>query len=319
MIYKAKFKNKKCYVLENDVIKLIILPGIGGKIVSIFYKPLQYEILSQHPMKYKKPSFGRPFYWYDGTGHDEMFPTIDKCFYTLPNGKKKIMTDHGEIWTQKWNSKIIDDTIINTVKGVKFRYTFERSISLDNNGIIMKYKIRNHYNFPFYGLYSLHSLIQADSKTELILKNVSEVINVHNSKYLGSKGEIHTFPITTDSYGDKYDLSKVCPYDHCKTEKFFVNHPLKSGVAGLIVNNGNTVLKMEFPSDKLPYLGVWINEGEFKKGYMVALEPSNGFYDSVENALQNKSLEPLQPKGELIFTIRFKIFKNDKINIDNEF
>ncbi|WDC83206.1 hypothetical protein PL321_10375 [Caloramator sp. mosi_1] len=56
--------------------------------------------------------------------------------------------------------------------------------------------------------------------------------------------------------------------------------------------------KLLFPKDRIPYLGVWINEGGFKGEYNCALEPSNAFYDSVEIAKGYGKIKPLEAGEE---------------------
>jgi hypothetical protein len=41
---------------------------------------------------------------------------------------------------------------------------------------------------------------------------------------------------------------------------------------------------MSFPRDKVPYLGVWVNEGGWVGQYNIALEPSTGAMDRVDFA-----------------------------------
>ncbi len=56
-----------------------------------------------------------------------------------------------------------------------------------------------------------------------------------------------------------------------------------------------------------PYLGVWITKGGFKGEYNCALEPSNGFYDSLALAYENKKIPLLKARGEDQWTIFIQI------------
>ena len=54
---------------------------------------------------------------------------------------------------------------------------------------------------------------------------------------------------------------------------------------------------LEYDAEKLPYLGVWITAGGFQGDYNCALEPTNGFYDSISKAAGNGKL-PVLGAGE---------------------
>ncbi len=46
---------------------------------------------------------------------------------------------------------------------------------------------------------------------------------------------------------------------------------------------------MDFPVDKIPYVGIWINEGGFFEGkgsFNAAFEPCTGCPDKLETAIQ---------------------------------
>jgi hypothetical protein len=64
---------------------------------------------------------------------------------------------------------------------------------------------------------------------------------------------------------------------------------------------------IDFPKEKLPYLGFWVTEGGFRGDYNCALEPTNGYYDDIDIAKNNNKLKILEPKEELNFYIRLQL------------
>ena len=72
------FKDEEAVVIENDRIKVILLPGWGSKLASIVYKPLDRELLWQNPGEvYKKTKYGDCYENGEMSGFDEMFPTLN--------------------------------------------------------------------------------------------------------------------------------------------------------------------------------------------------------------------------------------------------
>lgn len=111
---------------------------------------------------------------------------------------------------------------------------------------------------------------------------MKEIITAHESRILGPAGTKHTFPSTLEKNGKVYPLDLIGPKSAGRTEKIYAAGKVKKGEAALTLNNGQLVYKLFFPVNRVPYLGIWINEGGFKGEYNCALEPSTGYYDSLE-------------------------------------
>ncbi|AEX86426.1 hypothetical protein Marpi_2051 [Marinitoga piezophila KA3] len=286
-----KYLNMEAIELENDFLKIHILPELGAKIASIFYKPQNFEVLFQ-PIKgfYEKTKYGDNYDKYDTSGIDEMFPNIDPGIYL--NGKE--LPDHGELWSIPWKCKKENNKISCCVKSPEFNYIFCREIILFNNSIKLYYSVKNTGNDIFYGFWTFHGLLAIDEKSEIFLENVNQVLNVHNSKFLGKIGNICTYP----EYNN-YKLNKFLPPSSQNTEKFYIINKINK--AEITLNNNKLKYTIEFPD--IPYFGIWKNEGGFKNEYNCALEPSNGFYDSFEIAYKNKKILKILPNQVLKWDI----------------
>ncbi|GAB6189417.1 hypothetical protein JCM30566_11560 [Marinitoga arctica] len=46
-----KYLNLEAIYLENDIIKIIVIPILGAKIASIYYKPQNFKVLFQPTKK----------------------------------------------------------------------------------------------------------------------------------------------------------------------------------------------------------------------------------------------------------------------------
>lgn len=295
-IYNEPYKGFNAYHLENESLKLIVLPDLGGKIASLLYKPQNFEVFFQpSDGTYKLPEYGGIFSQYDTSGADEMFPTIDTCIYPYAGYEVKQLPDHGELWSLPWLVTKTDDSLHMVREGRALPYLFSRVIMLDANTIHLKYKVKNTGNQSLFGLWAFHGLVACDEKTVLNIPNCENVITVHNSNILGKRETKHSFPLTLDQDGKEYSLNYIAPKHSRKTEKFYVEGRVKQGEATLTLNQGNLAYKLSFPLHTVPYLGIWINEGGFKNEYNCALEPSTGYYDSLEIAQQYDSVMPLAP------------------------
>lgn len=296
--YKGEHLNQDALYLENDVLKLAVLPGLGAKIASLVYKPQNFEVFFQ-PVKgkYDLPAYGDEFAAYDTSGSDEMFPTIDVC-NDIANPATQ-WPDHGEIWALPWQCMFDSKGLYGRVQGVMHNYIFERHITLNGNEVNLAYRITNKDNRLLHGLWAFHGLVAVDEQTEILLPGVDKVINVHDSALLGDVDSLHSYPVNAAGI----DLSKIAPPSTNKSEKYYVNGPVQEGNCSLLLNKQQLEYQLLFNPKKLPYLGIWINEGGFKNEYNVALEPCNGFYDTAEMAAKNGTLTPIKPGQSITFNL----------------
>lgn len=296
--YKGEHLNQDALYLENDTLKLAVLPGLGAKIASLVYKPQNFEVFFQPANgRYNLPAYGDEFAAYDTSGSDEMFPTIDVC-NDITNPATQ-WPDHGEIWALPWQCMFDSNGLYSRVQGVQHNYIFERHITLNGNEANLAYRITNKDNRMLYGLWAFHGLVAVDEQTEILLPGVEKVINVHQSALLGPVDTLHPYPINAAGI----DLSKIAPPSANKSEKYYVNGPVQQGNCSLLLNKKQLQYQLLFNPKKLPYIGVWINEGGFKNEYNVALEPCNGFYDTAEMAAKNGTLTPLKPGQSTTFNL----------------
>ncbi|MDF2572727.1 MAG: hypothetical protein K0R55_4331, partial [Sporomusa sp.] len=97
--YTETYKGLDAVALENETIKIVVLPQLGAKIASLLYKPQNFEVFFQ-PTEgiFRLSRHGEPFADYDTAGADEMYPTIDACIYTYDGYGGKSLPDHGDLW-----------------------------------------------------------------------------------------------------------------------------------------------------------------------------------------------------------------------------
>lgn len=290
-------------ILENNYLKIECLPYLGGKISSIYDKQKNLEFLFQNPKKnYDKPTIGDNFSFFDASGFDDTFPSIDAGEFTI-NGKKIFYPDHGEIWSATFEEIVENETITLKYNSKILPYTFQKNLFLENDSLIIKYKITNTGKFSFPCFYTFHCLIDSKEGVKLITDQHSNtaIMLFSNSRF--NKGEVVTYPITNINI----DLSDPKTLNKGEFEKFYFTEKVKKGKIGYNYTKNNTKLLIYYNEKKLPYLGFWNTQGGFRSDYNFALEMSNGYYDSIEIAKQNDACPTLKPNESFEFDIEFKI------------
>ncbi|HWR08636.1 MAG TPA: hypothetical protein VN379_17370 [Sporomusa sp.] len=298
-IYRGKYKGLEGVILENETIRLIVLPQLGAKIASLWYKPQNFEVFFQPTDGvFRLSQYGASFAEYDTAGADEMYPTIDACLYP-DRGYSARLPDHGDLWSIPWSVTAVEDQVLSCTQGQSLPYDFKRVITLGSSSVRLDYRVINTGDEALYGLWAFHGLTACDENTRIILPEAGRVVNVHNSTMLGPAGTEHSFPLTVSSKGSTCCINRIKPKSARAAEKIYVKGRVKHGQAALTLNSNQLLYTLYFPKETVPYLGVWINQGGFKDEYNCALEPATGYYDSLEIAHRLNTLQAIAPGAAL--------------------
>ncbi len=290
-IYEDKHLNANCIVMENNNLVLKVIPNLGFKMASIKYKNKEF-LFQPSLLKYEIPKFMDNFSKYDTSGLDEMIPTIDSCIY-----EDKFLPDHGDVWSLPWDINVQDEFIMGKVNLKSLPLSFEKRISFENeNTIRMDYKVKNNSNEEQSYLWALHGLNNFNDDTEIILpKHINKVLDVIKNE------------IVEDEIENLQKLKLLKLYEDKKSYKFYILNEIENGECGLLYKDCNLKYTIRFDKNINPYLGLWITKGGFKGEYNCALEPSNGFYDSLIRAKSNNKYVKIMPLEEKMWTIYIEI------------
>ena len=87
----------KTWILENDYLKVTLVPDFGGRILSMVNKTTGHEALYQNPVG-TPYLIGRQIFYYD------WLMVMGGIFPTFPE------PEHGKSWLRQWDFKVIKDT-----------------------------------------------------------------------------------------------------------------------------------------------------------------------------------------------------------------
>lgn len=280
-------------ILENQKIKIKILPDYGGKIISIINKENNKEILFQSSKKLKVPNYGSIFSEYDSSGFDECFPSIDECIYPKGSRKDLKIPDHGEVWAMPWKVEIKKDKAYLEVTSEKFQYTLKKIINLIDNKIKIDYEVINFGSDELAYIWTPHMLLNCDENTKIVVPNhLDKIISLESTSTHLEYMKEYSYPYTIDKNQEIFDLSMVENLNKNNCEKFyFLQQTSWSKIINLKTNDSVTV---RVPTDKVPYLGIWRTQGGYRGDYNIALEPCTGIYDSIEDGIKRDKIEKIK-------------------------
>ncbi len=284
----------KTEVLENDYLKVTVIPELGAKIAQIKDKHANYEWLWEDPTRPLRARQGTDKYdEHDISGFDECFPNIGISSY--PGNPNLVLPDHGELWSQAWSYRTTSDSIVTTARGKVLPYKFERKITLKDRSLIFSYVIENVGQESFKGFWSAHPLFHAVEGMQILLNGNPPMTKEFGfSGRMGSDGvdgyaghsDSYTWPNTIGESGKSHDLSQVTLAKPL-TDKVVVTAP-KDGSVTLLNPRHNCSAQFMFNPQEIPYVGICFNLDAWpftgRKARWLAIEPSLGPTDRLDES-----------------------------------
>ncbi|MEW6548095.1 MAG: hypothetical protein AB1407_01405 [Spirochaetota bacterium] len=319
-ISSPTFKGEPALVLENSALKVIVLPRRGAKVASIYVKNPGRELLWQYPGDAYPPlAPGSEFKPEDSSGFDDMFPTVNAEPYPFAPWAGRSLPDHGEVWSMPWETAAPpEESPTFAVKGREFPYRLQKTLSLSGTALRVQYRVENLGDSPFPCLWAAHPLFTTHPRMRISLPDAnndvcSRILVANPSEELGPRGSLLDYPSPSprrrgaESGGPggsaceaAGNLSKI-GVDTGLTRKFYFAKPLASGEVFLddppSCDGLGFRVALRFPADKVPYLGIWVNEGGWAGQNNIGIEPATAGMDSPANARRFGMEWILPPRG----------------------
>lgn len=279
-------------LIENNEIRIECRPELGGKIISFFQKEKKFELAARTDRRIEELPPAKDSFVPYAFGMDDAFPNIDAEEFVW-KGKVYDYPDHGEIWKAKF--EVTDHTgesVSMHWRSPQLGYYYRKTLRLEGSALCIRYHIVNEGPEELPCLWTWHGLMRYEEDMEVILpEGITHCRNVLDDSVLGKAGLI--YPLRNS----QYDFSKVPETESRSMVKFYAEESVRRGRCGLRYPSQDTVCMLEYEAEKLPFFGFWVTAGGFQGDYNCALEPANGFYDSISVAANNGKL-PLLAVGE---------------------
>jgi len=314
-IFTDTFQCLDRITVENREVSFSVLPQIGGKMISLVCKGTGREFMSLSGRKFRPLRYGDDFGDCDISGFDECFPAIAEGVYPDWPWKGIVVPDHGELWTLPWKCETKADRLIMSAHGVRFPYWFTKEMSVEANRVCARYTLRNLSPYEFRYIWSAHPLLAVTPGSRIILPG-SPRIRTDFSKHerFGELLYETSWPEARQADGAVVDLSVIRSADEDQATKVFTTR-LEEGWCALHDRKTGDFIKLSFPVDRIPYVGLWINEGGWpfdgKPSFNVALEPCTGCPDKLETAVQRGEYASIRGLGEVSWTLEITLGRSE--------
>lgn len=295
-IKTVAFKDVDGILCDTGKLKALYLPKYGGKLVSLRDFEEREWLAQDENTSYIPPRPESSYVECEVSGADEMFPTIDPCLW---NGKE--YPCHGEVCRVEHEYKICENSLEMEYNSKELGYSYKKTISEGASGeISVKYDIKNTAAEDMPCFWALHLMFAAVEGGEVFadydVGDTAEIMFDDTKKY-GLRGSII-------NVSDEHLTSKSV---NGEAYKFYYLPRIKNGVCGYFDKKSQKGIELRFDSKKIPFFGVWMNNGGFKNMYSAAIEPCTLPFDTPVEA-QKRGVElTLKPGEEYSFELYFDV------------
>ena len=183
---------KKLHI-ENDWLRLTLLPEVGGKISSLHHKHGGRQWLWANPhLPHNLPSYGASYTsLMDSGGWDEIFPSVAASSFA-----GLAIPDHGDLVGLPW---LVDDFgAAHVTMSTRTRFAdchFQRELRLDGETLCVTYRLHNRSKVVIPYLWCAHPLIALEAGMRIILPSG---ILIKNRGGIGVDGSDFSWPVMND-------------------------------------------------------------------------------------------------------------------------
>lgn len=300
MIAYGKYKDIFSLVLDTGRLRAAVLPENGGKLASLVDKESGTELLAQAAGKAYLP-IGLDSSYVKGecSAFDDMFPTIDPQEGGYP--------DLGEVCRVRHEWNVEKDSVKLCYRSVLLPYRYEKSFSaLSDGSLAVDYCITNLSDSSLPCIWAGHIMLAAVEGGEVLVpydeEAPIEVCFCDNGKLI---------PGQQMGFLKEYAVQDRFSPDGAAYKFYFTKASLEGRLTYRRYRDGLDVI-IRYDADKLPYVGLWMNNGTFKGMYNAAVEMCTAPFDAPVKAEKKGYCCSLPPKGVLSFRL---IFSTEKMKV----
>jgi len=303
--------------IHTGAIELTLAPELGGKVSSLRDRRNGREWLWRHPRyEYKRVPHGSSYVKdADTGGWDECFPSVAECQYPSVPWQGAPIQDHGELWSQSAEVRIVENTktveVHNRWRGIVLPYTFNRTIALTaaSSVIRINYEVINNANQPINFVWCIHPLLAIEPEMQLILPPSARFnVAVSIPQNLVSPGKDLHYPFAASGLN-----FPALPKTSAGRAIKIWSDPLTSGEGWASLRARDGELQMRWDTTLLPQVAAWMNFGAWAADggtpyFNLGLEPCIGAQDSLTDAVNQYNLfATLPPHGSKTWWLEIEL------------
>jgi len=296
--------------IENSVLRIVVLPELGGKIFRLIHKPSDSSILWQNPrLVPRQLPMGARFDDHFFGGWDELFPNDEPTSVT-----GEPYPDHGELWTLPWQARIEEHSVERAVLhmwcyGSVTNTRLDRWLTVmrDSPVLAFSYTLMNmdHTGLDF--LWKLHPALNITSSSRIDLPPCTVIRG--DEGFSGLIGEeCFPWPVCRGKDGNKYDLRFMFSPGRSFRE-FMYGIDLSDGWCAITDREKNVGFGLRFPKEVFTSIWLFVTDGGWR-GYRTAiLEPCTAYPFLLDKAIEQGTCGHLNPGETLTCEVEAVVYE----------
>jgi hypothetical protein len=292
-------------LLENSLLRLVILPDVGAKIDQITYKPLAADLLWRHPHLIPAPHPSGTCYddvW--SGGWDELFPNDEPGPID-----GRLLPDHGELWTGHWQAEPFEhDDAVGVHLSLKTpisKVLAERTLLLGPHraSFEIQYRFTNQGTETFPFLWKLHPAFAVSASHRIDFPPMSVHREPDFQGTLGAAPSSFSWPHAPLGQ-TTLDLRQV-PDVSSRALHFFYGAGLASGWCGITNRASGLGCALRFDPSIFSSCWLFATHGGWRDLNVAVLEPATGYPFRMRSMIDAGRARHLAPGQSLETTVLF--------------
>jgi hypothetical protein len=284
--------------LENEWLSLSVLPEVGAKILTLYDKSSQRQILWENPrIRPQAYPIDANFDNYWCGGWDDAYPTADACFHAgepFPN--------LGELRSLLWEvQEASPEKTVMTAYGPISAIHATKTIWLSGQVLNMSFDVKSLSPIPIDFMWGTHPAFAVEAGSRLIIPARTGIVAQSNSPSLGAPGDQYKWPhVNGTDMSVVPDISAGINCGHYATD-------LEDGWFAVETRGQGTLF--EFPLETCPHLWMWLVYGGWRGYHHAVVEPWTGYPVNLEQAYAAGRHSVLKPGKTFSVTVRCTVYQ----------
>lgn len=299
------FRGLKAVVMQNEKIRLTVLPELGAKIYDIVYLSKGVNVLWHNPrIRPKRVQFGSRFDDVWSGGWDEIFPNDAE---STVGGER--YPDMGEVWSVEWDHELrqgrTESTLVTSVSCPITPVSITRSITM-RKGVARfdcMYEFTNLGRDTVKFLWKIHPAFAINSGCRISVPATEGKIDRRYSARFAT--EKYPWPMAVTKGGKKVDISVVKPRSNTCSLHYLTG--LREGKATFSDSVNGLRSTIRFQKEIMNNVWLFLAYGGWRGVFNAVVEPSTSYPYDLAEAISEGNVAEIDGGGKLRASVSFEV------------